>query len=718
MPVRSTFRSVIAAALVVALSATALADKKANFPNGRGAYAIQVWALMRKAHSAQGHAVMQKWLRRALHATERTPFLDRLRLEYHKLQRRAPKASSSWKIWERVKPADLMPATVLNVLSEAFVFDGQPERWPTGWKDHPTRGVALFAPSRLGRNGRKAAYAKEAQRFYAELNKATLGDGNITNLDLDHVNYWTVFNGLNKKSASALAFHRLLPEMPLLDWTISRYGKLRVGGPRPGAVRGVLSREPLRGNTVAYLQKCGADPKNVVVWTDKEHFLDPRAATALHTTGFQMRGGPIGGDRAFVRRWIRQRVAELRRDGFSEAQIAKMPPQFLIRDDGGKLHTEVIAALRDPKLRRYSHLFAGYEQTSRGIRRLLAIKDIPYNIVNYAKSVPKSRDGSNIFGYAVLTQALREYHALAGRGVKLNKTVALIGHGSMGSPIARVLEQQGFKVLTVDPSEQVKKELVDAALVPYLGRFIDGDTGKVIPNKLAGIAPEKREATLAAVSANAAPMSKHQAMTQADLVISIAGAAGTLSEADIHAVAKARRGRTQIWINGASPDEVTPLSAAALKNPTISVDTRGMITGRIGDKVVKLGQKGSGVDLNRLVSHQGAHFLVTRGGKVINGRTDVQGVGRSVINVHDTTRALLTPRVNGFQSDDPVPGAAIQFELSMEHVASAQALRGGARGIQAFDHKLYKPLLEVARGRSPDGSPAQKASRLEVLFHW
>jgi len=655
-------RSLLAALAVLALLAGP-AQGWEKYREGRAGIPLETVVTM--LHSAEGHALARDLVtkarasRRAGTATRfETQLLGALgelrSLDRHRGQLARPDHPRGWQRWNRTALRQRGPAAILNTLAAVL-----------GEARQPQLPVAVPGQERVISHVDRAELERglgaDAVSFVDTLLARTRAASPAGRPDALGVNWWTAMNGLGDQAARALSDRgTLTPHMPGLTWAIRSYGKLQDGGAK---LKGALVRWPLRGNTLALLGETGMPLENTVLWTDKDHFTDPRVPVAASKlgSGVQLRGNAITRDRAFVERWVRENLAKL-----TPEELRETRPLFLVSDDGGMLLKQVAEVLRQPELRPHAHLFAGVEQTGRGSNALVPT-ELPFRVVSMARSETKTFSGSMMWGYAIVTQAVRNLRRLEASGVRVGRRAVVIGAGPIGQGVASWLRFAGFQQIELWDKDEAKRRQL----------HLRDD--------------------------------KLQVLAGADLVITCAAGNRVLGPEVLREYA--RRGfapKTQVWVNGGSPGEHGSLAARDLRPQGLQTDRRGFLTALWNGRRISIGQRTAGPDRDRLAQHKGWSVFDLRDGQVINGQSDLGGVKHSLF---DRTGAMfygelpLDPRRN-----DPVPGYAVQLELSMMHLAHLHALgRSNETGAQPVGGNANLVAL-------PAGDRSRQESAVHALF--
>ena len=255
------------------------------------------------------------------------------------------------------------------------------------------------------------------------------------NLSFDGLEWNALFpHASDRLMRGLISGQRVVPPMRAFSRLVRRYGKLR---PMHAEFR-----NHILGNTVGLILGSGLVPAQTHIF-GKSYSLDARAAAFLHLKGYQVEGsrfrdGTMGVEYLDLDGSVRSRVddyaAGIPSDPtiaaeFDEEEricrridgaLAKIPhperikkPMFMIGDDGGELLEVVAKHLQQPRLARYRHLFAGVEQTTKGLNRLRALPGgVPFHIVSVADAWSKDVYGSPMLGYAVARQTADELRAL------------------------------------------------------------------------------------------------------------------------------------------------------------------------------------------------------------------------------------------------------------------------------------------------------------------
>lgn len=569
-------------------------------------------AALRQARAASRAGRVGTFERRLLRDASRLKQLDRNRQRFAD-----PNGRHAWQRWN-LRPLHQRAATsLLNTLGAAVVIQNEP------YLPRPVRGPDRHVPY-LDLGKLESSLGKGAVGVVRSLMESDQTRGGRSERR-PSVSWWTALNGVRPRLAAALSdVVSLRPHMPAVGWAVKSYGSL------DGKVKGALVRWPLRGNTLALLSETGLPLGNTVVWADKDHFTDPRVAIAAHKLDrrLKLRGAEVDRDDAYIEGWIRSNVAKL-----SPAELRSTRPLFLISDDGSHLIRAVARVFeRRPDLRRHVHLFAGVEQTGSGSDRL-ARGELPFKVVSWARSEAKTYSGALMYGYAVVSQTARNLARLGDQGVAFGRDKAVVlGAGPMGRAAAHWLRYMGYKRI----------ELYDSD--PAVQRRL----------KLRG--------------------DKVEVLADADLVVSFTGGRHALGADTLRSyVARGKKPRAQLWVNGGSPGEIGRLSSRQLRPAGLKTDRSGVLSALWdGGRRVSIGRRSDGPDLDRFVEHKGWRVVALRDGRVVNGQSPVGGVRHSLF---ERTGAMfygeqpLDPRKN-----DPVSGYGIQFELGMMHLAHLHAL--------------------------------------------
>jgi hypothetical protein len=570
-------------------------------------------AALKQARAASRAGRAGTFERRLLRDARRLKWLDRNRRRFAD-----PNSKHGWQRWN-LRPLHQRAATsLLNTLGAAVVIQKEP------YLPRPVRGPDCQVPyldlGKLERSLGKGAVGVMRSLLASE-DRSQPKPGKKK----PALSWWTVLNGVRPRLANALSdVVSLKPHMPAVGWAVKSYGSL------DGKIKGALVRWPLRGNTLALLGDTGLPLGNTVVWADKDHFTDPRVALAARklTPQLELRGAKVDRDDAYIERWIRGNVAKL-----SAAELRSPRPLFLISDDGGHL-IKVVARVfeRRPDLRRHAHLFAGVEQTGSG-SNWIARGKLPFKVVAWARSEAKTYSGALMYGYTVVSQAARNLARLGEQGVAFGREKAVVvGAGPMGRAAAHWLRYMGYKRIELyDSDPAVRKRL----------RLRDD---------------------------------KVEVLADADLVVSFSGGNHCLGADTLRSyVARGKKPKAQLWVNGGSPGEIGNLSARHLRPAGLKTDRSGVLSALWDNgRRVNIGRRSDGPDLDRFVEHKGWRVVSLRDGRVVNGQSPVGGVRHSLF---ERTGAMfygelpLDPRKN-----DPVSGYAIQFELGMMHLAHLHAL--------------------------------------------
>ncbi len=127
--------------------------------------------------------------------------------------------------------------------------------------------------------------------------------------------------------------------------------------------------------------------------------------------------------------------------------------RILVLDDGGICITHVPASI----LRRYA--IAGVEQTSQGVF-LFEREPPPFPVMSWARSAVKLQIGGPIF-----SQCLIEKLNFAGGADLYGQQLGIIGLGSIGRSISRLVARQGAQVSFFDPAPNVDVEILPAGII-------------------------------------------------------------------------------------------------------------------------------------------------------------------------------------------------------------------------------------------------------------
>lgn len=462
----------------------------------------------------------------------------------------------------------------------------------------------------------------------------------------------------NEQVQRALVHRRnLVPKMPAFSDLVRTYGK---GEPLKGLR--VMMRGHILGNTAGLLLKAGLTPELTEV-RGKTYSFDARVGTLLHLSRFNVLGTLFRSDPRFadnpgdpifrsqrdkVRGAVRSHpsVAEFYEERRMAARLIRQlrtiqnpekikRPVFLMVDDGADQIMLVARLLSQPRFRRYAHLFAAVEQTTKGLRRLEKLQragKLPFSVVSMADCWGKSKYGSPMFGYAVAKETIRlldDLHRPGGRletdhrlqigGVPKPRRAVLFGFGHITAQVARYLRKAGYTDISVYDRREGKRDEARAA------KF------KVID-------------------------SKEKALGQADLLVSCTGET-TVREGDLKHLPDGA-----ILVNGGSPGEFKLKSkpGVAFQNPVHFEGGSGFV-GFHGRMIPT-----DGADRHQVFRTSNfKEVLVARAGSVVN----------------------FPLQMGNRRSGRLIPARYVQLEIGLLYLGMLQAAKGDTPGI----HRLEMP---------------------------
>jgi hypothetical protein len=145
-------------------------------------------------------------------------------------------------------------------------------------------------------------------------------------------------------------------------------------------------------------------------------------------------------------------VREQRDQGCSQQRV-------LVMDDGGML----ISVLAEKKGLEAANV-AAVEQTTGGIRRLEKVTSIPFAVVDVADSASKVGFEAPFIAESIVTETTERLRRIRGKASWTNERVLLIGFGTVGSWVARILaERRDVGKLVIFDHENRKASLVMAS---------------------------------------------------------------------------------------------------------------------------------------------------------------------------------------------------------------------------------------------------------------
>jgi S-adenosylhomocysteine hydrolase len=304
----------------------------------------------------------------------------------------------------------------------------------------------------------------------AEVELLPAGHGNDLPGIGDFQNRWVErTRSLSSKLLSAVV--RTMPELqerlPALELTAARLAR-EYGQPLAGVntvvIGHILAEAPAFMESLAAL---GNDPSTTHVLAVPYSSSD-LAVVALADKGIDAQN-PDGASGRHEGRWgvrvdanvafrdvtrepfdvVKKRaVAEVLRQAL--ADHAKNGKPLLVIDDGG--FAAVVAREQYPN---DLHLFRFVEQTTRGVRQIASLGELPCPVVNVAEShVKKVIEGP--FVAAAIADALRLELTAAAGGTLKGKRITLLGYGTIGRAAAQLLREQGAVVTAFDPRPEAE----------------------------------------------------------------------------------------------------------------------------------------------------------------------------------------------------------------------------------------------------------------------